>query len=105
MPRKHPLIIADMSTIVLAQQKFIPSIMPGDLVAVGDSRQVTIGVFKGYGKAGNWQIDHGWTKIRGVQTNHVNRIVKIHIEDLPLDDQLHFQKIINKYKAPHGTVN
>ncbi len=85
-------------------QRYCPILQIGDIVSMADGKHHMLGIFKGYGKAGNYQVDFGWSSAKGILSSHSLRLVKVCIADLPQTDQEKLQKIINKYKN-YGTNN
>ena len=80
-------------------QTFIAQLNPGDIVAMATTKAQKLGVVRGYGKGGNIQVDLvGSYKVKGIDSNHKRRLVKVHLEDLPLAEQSDILHLVNKYK-------
>jgi len=89
-------------------QLFAMDLKPGDLVALATQYTQNVGVFKGWSKGGNCQVElpgiSGTTYVKTCISTHNTRIVKVRIEDLPANRQQEFQNMSLKYQV-HETIH
>ena len=86
-----------------ATQKYATKLEQGDPVAFACNSIQIIGVVKGYGKAGNFQVEFpdykGILKVKGIPIKDDNRIVRVDIKDLNPELQKTIKEISDKYKV------